>query len=417
MAESVRGDRGGDLAQVHTTGTIEPLEAIATRQLSSREGTYRVLPTPPGVVLMRAVEPENVRAIRVAGEIAGPGAVCDVFAMLAHVGWRGELVITDVGAARSLFFDKGNVLGAQTTVDAERLGAIMYRYGGLSEEDLALVAAQTRRGGRFGAVALELQLISQEEVFRCLRHQIEEISFAAFAQGGGTFCFFDGFDSARLVSHHVIPAQALVMDGVTRTDEIRYFREKIPSAEYVPFRIQAITPPLPDYEPTYRMIDGVRSIEELGRLTGRGEFAVTKDVFCLERSGHVGVQPPRRTQNPVAIVELGNTLLRAIHSSADAANKGRELRKGLASFASGGSGAIAALLAGAGPASDGTLDARRVAQNHQNQAGAGADHSLRRMLYEYTSFAIFCVGAAAGREREAELSQRLSADLARLEPR
>jgi len=119
----------------------------------------------------------------------------------------------------------------------------------------------------------------------------------------------------------------------------------------------------------------------------------------------------------VAIVELANTLLRAIHSTADAATKGRELRKGLASFASGGSGAIAALLAGAGPTNDGTLDARRVAQNLQMQAGTAADHTLRRMLYEYTSFAIFCVGAAAGREREAELSQRLSSDLARLEPR
>ncbi len=402
---------------VHTTGTVEPLEPIATRQLSSREGTYRVLPSPPGVVLMRAVEPEQVRVIRVAGEIASPGAVCDVFAMLAHVGWRGELVISDVGISRSLFFDKGNVLGGQTTVEAERLGAIMYRYGGLSEEDVALVAAQTRRGGRFGAVALELQLISQEEVFRCLRHQIEEISFAAFAQSSGTFCFFDGFDSARLVSHHVIAAQALVMDGVTRTDEIRYFREKIPSSEFVAVRLQAVTPPLPDYEATYRMIDGVRTIEELGRVTGRGEFAVTKDVFCLERSGHVAVQPPRRTQSPVAIVELANTLLKAIHAAADAATKGRELRKGLASFASGGSGAIAALLAGAGPSGEGTLDARRVAQNHQNQAGTAAEHTLRRMLYEYTSFAIFCLGAAAGREKEAELSRRLASDMARLEPR
>lgn len=401
---------------VHTTGTIEPLEPLATRQLSSREGTYRVLSTPAGVVLMRAVEPENVRIIRMAGEISSPGAVCDVFAMLSQVGWRGELVISGAGVSRSLFFDKGNVLGAQTTVEAERLGAIMYRYGGLSEEDVALVAAQTRRGGRFGAVALELQLISQEEVFRCLRHQIEEISFAAFAQASGTFCFFDGFDSARLVSHHVISAQALVMNGVTRTDEIRYFREKIPSAEYVPVRVPAITPPLPDYEATYRMIDGARSIEELGRITGRGEFAVTKDVFCLVRSGHVAVQPPRRTQTPVAIVELANKLLEIIHLTADAAHKGRELRKGLASFASGGSGAIAGLLAGAGPASDGTLDSRRVAQNLQMQAGTAAEHTLRRMLYEYTSFAIFCLGAAAGREKEAELSRRIASDMARLEP-
>jgi hypothetical protein len=38
------------------------------------------------------------------------------------------------------------------------------------------------------------------------------------------------------------------------------------------------------------------------------------------------------------------------------------------------------------------------------------------MLYEYVSFAIFCVGAACDRQREEELSQILRAELEELEP-
>jgi hypothetical protein len=366
---------------------------------------------------MRGVEPDLVGSIRLAGEIGVPGAVCDVFVMLGQMGWRGQLVLSSEGATRTLFFDKGNVLGAQTSVEEERLGAVMYRYGVLTKADLARVAAHTKHGARFGAVALELELISQRDVFRCLRHQVEEITFAAFAQASGTFCFLDGFDASKLVTHQVIAAQALLMDGVTRMDEIRYFRDKVPSAEYVPSRVaSAPAPPSSKYKQTFAVIDGVRSIEELGRLTGRGEFAVTKDVYGLERSGHVLITPPVRAGGPAALIDLVNRLLRAVHAEADAAGKGRELRKGLASLAGGGSGTYGALFLMAGPSSDGALDAQKVVANLERLGSPPAEASLRRMLYEYVSFAIFCVGAAAGRQKEEALSGRLSAELKQLEP-
>jgi hypothetical protein len=404
-----------DLARVDARGSIEPVEADATRELCAREGSYRLLPAPRGVILMRAIEPTHSPAIRLAGEIGAPGAVCDVFMILTQMGWRGQLVLTDGTTQRSLFFDKGNVLGAQTSVENERLGAVMYRYGVLSKEDLAKVAAHGKRGARFGAVALELELISQREVYRCLRHQVEEITFAALALANGTFCFLDDFDATKLVSHQVLSAQALLMDGVTRMDEIRYFREKIPSADFVPERVSSPPAPPGEYEATYALIDGSRSVAELGRLSGRGEFAVTKDVFGLERLGSVVIRPPARAGGALAVLELGNRVLRTIHAHADAAGKGRELRKGLASYAGGGSGTYGSLFLMTEAEPDGALDLTRLMKNVP-RFGDAAERTLRRVLYEYISFAIFCVGAAAGRQREEELSQVLRAQLKDLEP-
>jgi hypothetical protein len=423
-------EQSEDLAAVYPTGSVEPLGGLAARRLGGREGNYHVLPMPPSVILMRGVDDGGRGALRLAGQIEKPGAVCDVFVLLAQVGWRGQLVLCDDDATRTLFFEHGNVLGAQTNVANERLGAVMYRYGVLSAHDLERVATRclssdSARGGRFGAVALELGLITQRDVFRCLKHQIEEIAFAAFTQAGGTFCFLDGFDSNKLVSHQVLSAQALVMDGVTRMDEIRYFREKIPSAEYVPERGSASGEPAAEYRATYDAIDGMLSIEELGRRTGRGEFAITRDVYGLQRSGHAVIRPPTRSTDPLALAAVANRLLRAIHAEADAAGKGHELRKGLASFASGahasgahviGPHAVGALLFKTGPAQDGGLDERRLVQNAQRGAQA-PESALRRALYEYVSFAIFCVGATLGRQRESELSARLASDMKELEPR
>jgi hypothetical protein len=206
-----------------------------------------------------------------------------------------------------------------------------------------------------------------------------------------------------------------VMDGVTRMDEIRYFRQKIPSAAYVPVRGTATTEPTAEYQATYQAVDGVLSIEELGRRTGRGEFAITRDVYGLERSGHVLIRPPIRSADPQALVGVANRLLRAIHSEAGAAGKGQELRKGLASFASGAS-AYGAVLAKSGPAEDGSLDERRVTANALRSLGQAPENALRRVLYEYVSFAIFCVGATLGWQKESELSAKLAADLKELEP-
>jgi hypothetical protein len=56
-----------------------------------------------------------------------------------------------------------------------------------------------------------------------------------------------------------------------------------------------------------------------------------------------------------------------------------------------------------------------VQENLQRWSG-GAERALRRTLYEYVSFAIFCVGAAAGRQREEALGEALRAELRELEP-
>jgi hypothetical protein len=120
--------------------------------------------------------------------------------------------------------------------------------------------------------------------------------------------------------------------------------------------------------------------------------------------------------DPLVLVELTNRLLALIHTEADAAGKGQELRRGLTSFAKSGKGYVE-LLAKAGPAESGTFDPRRVASNAERVLARAPETTLRGMLYEYVSFAIFCVGATLGFQKESELSATLATELKELEPR
>ncbi len=75
--------------------------------------------------------------VRLAGEVTHPGALCDILALLAQTGWRGELVVFEGQISRSLLIDHGNVLGVTTSIDEERLGAVLYRFGVLSQAQYA----------------------------------------------------------------------------------------------------------------------------------------------------------------------------------------------------------------------------------------------------------------------------------------
>ncbi len=410
-----------ELVRIDARGEAHPIGVVAGRRMRARAGAYRVLPSPRHVVFMRFTGEDGRRdvgdgaIVRLAGEVTAPGALSDVLALLAQTGFRGELVVEDRERVRSVFFDQGNVVGATTSVDDERIGSVLYRYGALTVDQLSLVLEQSK-GRRFGETALELGLITQEVLYAHISKQIQEIVFATLTVSDGTFFFLEGFDDARLVSHHTLSATALLMDGVTRLDEMRYFRLKVPSPEHVPLRASGSGAVPEGFERVLGGVDGKSSVEEIGRSTGLGEFETTRVLYALVQSHHVVMHPPRVSGGPTSLVNAANGALGALFATADAAGKAAEVRESLSGFAV-GAGVYEMLFRGAGPDAQGVLDAERVAQNAVIVAGgAEPDNVLKQMLHEYVSFALFSVGAALGSDAEAEVARSIGPLLASLRP-
>ncbi|HYJ11862.1 MAG TPA: DUF4388 domain-containing protein [Polyangiaceae bacterium] len=415
-------DGKAELVRIDGRGEAHPIGAVASQRLRARAGTYRMLPSPGHVVFMRYTgedgrrDAEDGAIVRLAGEVTAPGALCDILALLGQTGWRGELVVLDDDDVRSVFFDQGNVVGAITNVEAERLGSVLYRYGVLDEPSRDRIMEQVRAGKRFGQGAIELGVLSQEQIYKYISKQVDEIVFATLTVDDGTFFFLDGFDESRLASRHTVSANALLMDGVTRMDEMRYFRQKIPSAEHVPVKHDGRGNPDGEYQPAYSAIDGRSSVGEIGRVSGLGEFEITKQLYGLVQSGHVSIHPPRAAGGPTALVAAANGALTAIYRAAAAAGRAEEVRSGLSSFAV-GSGVYDILFRNAGPDQSGALDADEVAHNSGVVAG-GADPNniLKQMLHEYVAFALFSAGAALGSSAEADLTKQVGPALASLKP-
>jgi hypothetical protein len=412
-----------ELVRIDSKGEAHPIGVVASQRMRVRAGAYRMLPAPDHVVFMRFTgedgrrDEEDGAIVRLAGEITSPGVMCDVLALVAQANWRGELVVLDGEASRAIFFEQGYVVAALTTVEEERLGQVLYRYGVITEEQHSLLMERLAWGQRIGEAAVEMGVVTQEQVYEYMRKQVEEVVFATLTVSDGTFFFLEGFDDGRIVTRHAISAHVLLMDGVTRLDEMRYFREKVPDAGFVPAKIEGKEPPSEEFARIYAAIDGMTSIEELGRITGQGDFQTTKQVYQLIQSKHVRITPPRLTGGPEAIVMTANAALRAVFDVVEAAGKTSLVRENLASFAV-GAGVYDILFRDAGPDENGVLEPKAVAENLVLVAGgADPENILKQMLHEYVSFALFSAGAAMGSDKEAELSREVSPVLAQLRPK
>jgi hypothetical protein len=400
-----------DLVRIDETGTAHAVTRTASQQMRARQGTFRLMPAPAHIVFMRFVgedgrrDDEDGAVVKLGGEVVTKGSLCDIVALIGHAGWKGELVVLDGLTNRSIFFDQSNVVGAQSTAEGERLGEILYQFGALTQEQVA--QCMSVPGKRLGDAAVELGLLTREKLYALMSKQAEEIVYKTLVVGDGMFFFLDRYDESRLTVRTNLRANALLMEGVRRMDEINYFRERIPSDEHVPVRVAgAKKEPSEEVRKVWAAIDGETSMGDLGRRCEMSSFDVTQAVFQLCTSGHVQIRPPKPT-DPEAIVETFNGAMRLIFRAVDEAKKADELRTNLANFAS-SSGLYDALFMFAGPEADGSVKTERVVTNIASLAGDDAVTSLSQWLYEYTSFALFAATSLVSKEREPTLSRQVS---------
>ncbi|MBK8257661.1 MAG: DUF4388 domain-containing protein [Polyangiaceae bacterium] len=419
-----------ELVRVDSTGTAHPVGKTASQRMRARQGSFRLMPSPSHLVVMRYVgedgrrDPEDGPIFRLSGEITADGALCDVFGLIGQAGWPGELVVLDGHTSRSIFFDRSHVIGAHSSAEGERLGEVLYRYGALTSEQVEETAKHMTQDVRFGEAAVRLGFITRERLFQLMTKQTEEIVYAMLLVGDGMFYFLDTFDESRITARQSLSVNGLLMEGVRRMDETRYFRERIPSDQHVPEVLPDRAAPDDELRTVYDAIDGHRNVAEIGRLISMGEFEVTQALFQLVQSGRIVVRAPRPT-GPAATVALFNEAMRNVHNELTAIGKWPEVREQLSSFAT-GAGIYDALFRRGGPQEDGSLVIETIVENVTVMVGPGqAESMLAQWLYEYISFAVFVAepflrqheaGAAARKDGPPSqpLSKRLSTLIAPL---
>ncbi|MCB9622126.1 MAG: DUF4388 domain-containing protein [Sandaracinus sp.] len=294
-------------------GLVRPSDDAKDR-LRRRYGPFELALDLPGVVVLRG---ESHARLQMAGEILNRMSVMEIINIVATSHWRGDLHVVSSEATRVLVFDQGALKGARSDAPVDRLGEVLFRGGFLDRAQLKTLVKETGEK-RLGELAVERGYLDAGQLYQALQRQAEETFFNALLMADGFYAFLvddDDEDPASTTVH--LSVQGLLMEGVQRIDEMALFQERVPSTALCPKPVPDAPPPKKLDDAATRLLamcDGDRSIDELGRLTGLGEFGATKAVYQLIQQKLVTLHAARRVdpQRVVALVARFNEILQDI---------------------------------------------------------------------------------------------------------
>jgi hypothetical protein len=187
------------------------------------------------------------------------------------------------------FFRGGQIVYAASNQEALRLGSILQRKKKITREQAnAIDDAIVRGRGRFGEVAVEQGVLTQEQIDEFLKVQVAEVIYDAFVWREGTFGFYDGFDLPPHAVTITIDLANLIMEGARRIAEWEHCIALLPDSQVV-FRVvsdpqtEKITLSLDEWKILF-LVNGQRTLEDLCRDVDDEAFNVYRVVYGLYAS-------------------------------------------------------------------------------------------------------------------------------------
>jgi tetratricopeptide (TPR) repeat protein len=231
----------------------------------------------------------------------------DVFQLLDLSRKTGALTVTSSlrDNQGTVLFDRGAVTFAAIRSNPNPLGELLLRAGKISEGDLTRALDAQQRSGerkRLGEILVELGAITQRELERQVRFQVEEVVFELMSWREGFFSFEERelLDAAAEATIR-ISTESLLMEAARRIDEWSRIEGKIPNLGVVP-----VLAPVADSHATLldlrpnewevlAQIDGERDLRAIAASLGASEFDVARVAYGLVTTGVVelrNVAPP-----------------------------------------------------------------------------------------------------------------------------
>ncbi|MEO8430028.1 MAG: DUF4388 domain-containing protein [Acidobacteriota bacterium] len=220
----------------------------------------------------------------------------------------GSLRVCRESEERHLVFDGGELLAARSSRLEHSLGHSLVQWGYVTSEEVGrALEAQSRAGGRLGAVLVELGYAARSVVEAEARRLMEQIVSSALSWPEGRFEFVPsaGGESGEDIAVQ-LSVTAMIVEGIRRVPESERFVNLLGDLSRVPHRVSALasqleTAALPDEAAgILRLADGERNARALLDAAPGSNVTAAKVLFTMAYCGFVEMRDPARAR-PVGI--------------------------------------------------------------------------------------------------------------------
>jgi len=196
---------------------------------------------------------------------------------------------------KSIYFRDGQVVFASSSDRCHRLGAVLWRRGLLSLEDLERCSRHVRAGRPLGKVLVDEGILDAGQLYEGMTLQVKEIFLSAFLETRGEFTFVEGpFDERNAVKLRE-RTRELLLEGMRRADEVEQLAAALPDRDGV---LRATGRAAADLGPLearlLSAVDGQRSARRAFDESQLDPYAGVRALAVLVEKGLVACPPPPR---------------------------------------------------------------------------------------------------------------------------
>lgn len=143
---------------------------------------------------------------------------------LVHVAGKSGFLLFQFGAdEKAIYLSRGEVVFAESNLEADRLGPSLLRSGRISRDALATAEGRFHPTTRLGKIMVELGFLTPRDLWDGVKSQVEEIVRSLFAYTAGWIHFWEGEIEPDNTVRLSLPTHRLIEEGLAHRDELLRF--------------------------------------------------------------------------------------------------------------------------------------------------------------------------------------------------
>ncbi len=211
----------------------------------------------------------------------------NVLTLLSGARKSGTLILSGFGRQSYVLFSNGSLVYAGSDQEKFRLGNLLMRKKKITrEQQQDIDAVMRKQGGRFGQIAMQKGILTEEEVRESLKVQVSEVVYDAFVWTEGTFRFNEDLQLPDYAVTIAVDLPNLIMEGARRIEEWENVVQLLPDDSVV-FRVVSapkddkITLSAEEWKVLF-LVNGQRTLTELVAEAEDDALSVYRIIYGLQ---------------------------------------------------------------------------------------------------------------------------------------
>lgn len=240
-----------------------------------------------------STDPQQFNTARLADEVGSlePMSILYLLQRFYKERFSGELICSKGLISKTIYFEYGSVVFANSSLSSERLGEMLIRIGRISISECEQAATLMRmRGLRFGSALIEIGCITPEELRPFIIDQVANIIYSLFDFSSGQY----GVKKTRPQTESIkIPVSTadIIFEGLRRLDNIDMIKSWLGdftcklTTTNDPWMLYRVLNLQPKEAFIVSRLDSMMSVEEILSLGGLPEAETLKTICGLLATG------------------------------------------------------------------------------------------------------------------------------------